>query len=299
MLNVGKVNQSISSSKEVLDVADKTPQFYRYLLNNNVGYYYSERLSQRPTEMERRILKKGEEFNEKYQRTLELLSDVCNQHKIEFLLFKTHKYIPEAVAGDIDIIVRSKDFHQFLDVFSKLGFNCEEDEVLKGNCQKDGFCKIEPRVNLSFHNLVLVPENEVWNHTEMIRINNLEVKKTTKELDLLALLLDILYGPHYLSLYLYVVLQQTDKARILAICPTPDIKQDLEFLLGKIRKINLSRTSFPYFLDNLSFIRFYIRRIAFGNSMSPIERVKHVVFFFYIKYKYRFLKDLHFKHEWF
>lgn len=288
MLNVGKVNQSISSSKDVLDFADKTPQVYRYLLNNNVGYYYSERLSQRPTEMERRILKKGEEFNERYQRTLELLSDVCNQHKIEFLLFKTHKYIPEAVAGDIDIIVRSKDFHKFLDVFSKLGFNCEEDEVLKGNCQKDGFCKIEPRVDLSAHGIVFMREDEVWKHTETVR-----------ELDLFGLLLDILYGPNYLPLYLYLVLQQTDKARILAICPTPDIKQDLEFLLGKIRKINLSRTSFPYFLDNLSFIRFYIRRIAFGNSMSPIERVKHIVFFFYIKYKYRFLKDLHFKHEWF
>lgn len=278
---------------------NKTPQFYEYLLENDIGYYYSLCLSQKPTEMEKRILKKGEEFNKRYQRTLALLCDTCNQHKIEFLLFKTHKYIPEVVVGDIDIIIKSRDFHKFLDVFGKLGFNCEEDEVLKGSCQKEGFCKIEPRTNLSAHDIVFTREDEVWKHAETIRIGNRDVQKTTKELDLAALLLDILYGPNYLKLYLYVVLQQTDKAKILAACPAPGIKQDLEFLLGKISAIDPAKASFPYFLDNLSFIRFYIGRIMFGNRMSPIKKVKHLVFFFYIKYKYLFTGNLHFKHEWF
>jgi len=298
-LDIKKINQSIISSKDVPSSVDKTPQFYQYLLNNDVGYYYSQCLSRKPTGMEKRVLKKGGRFNERYQRTLELLCDVCNQHKIEFLLFKTHKYIPEVVAGDIDIIVRSKDFHRFLDIFGKLGFSCKEDEVLKGGCKKGGFCKIEPRVNISAHNIILMREDEVWKHIETVGIGNREVQKTTKELDLFNLLLNILYGPNYLKLYLYIVLQQADKARIMAVCPTPDIKRDLEFLLGKISAIDPSRTPFPYFLDNLSFIRFYVRRIAFGNSMSLVERVKHIVFFFYIKYKYQFIGGLHFKHEWF
>lgn len=298
-LDIKKINQSIISSKDMHGSIAKTPEFYEYLLNNDVGYYYSQCLSQKPTDMEKGVLKKGKEFNERYQRTLELLCDVCNQHKIEFLLFKTHKYIQEAVAGDIDIIVRSKDFHRFLNVFGKLGFSCEEDDVLKGNCQKSGFCKIEPRTNLSAHNIILMREKDVWKHAETVKIGNRDVQKTTKELDLFTLLLNILYGPNYLKLYLCVALQQIDKARVLAVCPKPDIKRDLEFLLGKISALDSSRTLFPYFLDNLSFIRFYVRRIAFGNSMSIIERVKHIAFFFYIKYKYQLIGDLHFKHEWF
>lgn len=298
-LDIKEINQVIISPSDIPSSISKCPEFYEYLIDNDVAYYYSKCLSRRKTTTERKLLKRGEKFDEKYQRTLKLLSDVCNRHKIEFLLFKTHKYIPEVVAGDIDIIVRSKDFYKFLDAFSKLGFNCEEDEVLKGFCKKTGFCKIEPRVNLSAHNIIFMDEDEIWKYTETTRIGEIVVQKTTKELDLLSLLLDILYGPNYLKLYLYVVLRQVDKAKILAICPTSNIRRDLEFMLEKISAIDSSKTSFPYFLDNLSFIRFYVRRVAFRKELRLVDKVKHPVFFFYIKYKHRFMGRLHFKHEWF
>lgn len=293
-----KINEYIVNSKDVPESVSKNIIFYEYLLNNSVAYYYSKCLSKKPTQTENKILKKGDDFNKTYFKTLELISNVCRKQRIEFLLFKTYKYVPEAVDGDIDIIVKNKDFHRFFRVFKKLGFKCTTDRFFKGDCQKNGFCKIEPRVNISFHGMVLMPEQNIWQHAEEVRINNMRLQKTSKELDIFALLLNVLYGPNYLKLYLYLILKQIDQAKILAPCSHLSVKQDLEFLFNKISKINLSLTRFPYFFDNISLLKFYFKRIAFTKDLNFIDKIKYITFFFYFKYKYLITDKLHFKHEW-
>src|SRR5690349_15376161 len=122
------INKAILEGTDVPASTVKDEAFYEYLLNNKVAFYYASELSAKRTPAEEKMLQKGREVHAKYIKSLQIITEICQAKGFDYMLYKTYKYIPEVVDGDIDLLVRAEDFEPFLQAFAARGFATEEDE---------------------------------------------------------------------------------------------------------------------------------------------------------------------------
>lgn len=292
------INTAILRSQDVPESIPRDDKFYDYLLGNNVAYYFCKYLSKGKTAMDKRIINEGEIFNNKFLKTLKFLNKVSKEKNIKFLLFKTYKYIPEIVDGDIDIFVHKKDFYRFLKALENVGFICFENEHLKGFCKKDGYSNIEPRVNAAIHGEVLLNEKKIWEKVERVNVDGIEVLKVTKKIDLFYLLLEVLYRPSYIKLYLFLLYKDSSITKLYQLSSEKNIHQDLKFLLRVLTTGNVESKRFPLFMGDISFMIWWYKRILSHPRLTLFMKVKHLLFFFYAKYTYVFFNKLVFRHYW-
>lgn len=296
-MNYKIINCAILASRDVPKSINRNDEFYDYLLSNSVAYYYSTCLSKNKNIIEKKIITAGDSLCRKYIQTLKLINKICRKNKIKFLLFKTYKYVPEAVDNDIDLIIKEGDFYNFTQAFKKEGFRCFKEEHLKIECLKEGFCKIEPRVNLSIRGRVLLDEKRIWQRQQEVIIDGMRIMKTTKEIDLFYLLLSILYTPNYLKLY-HLLIYNIDLGKLNQISLDKEISEDLKFLLRNLTK-NFENKRFPLFLENISFLVWWYKRIFLSSDIILFKRFSLIASFFYFKYLYIIFNKLVFKHTWF
>lgn len=297
-MNYKAINTAILNSSDVPKSIKRDKQFYDYLLSNNTAYYYSRYLSKDKTLLDKKIIAAGESLNGKFLRTLSSINKLCRKNRIKYLLFKTYKYIPEVVDGDLDLFIAKKDFYRFLQILEDEGFECIENEKLSAVCYKTGFCNIEPRVKSSFHGLVVLDESKVWEKKDNVNIGGMQLYKVTKEIDLLHLLLSVLYRPDYLKLYLLLAYRGSDIKKILALTENQNFSKDLNFLLSNLIMSDVENKRFPLFMGNIDFVIWWARRILPVFELTLSAKIKHIVFFFYSKYSYLLFNRLVFKHNW-
>lgn len=297
-MNYKAINTAILESQDVPETLKKDKKFYDYLLGNSLAYFYCKELAEERTVMDKKIIAAGNILNGKFLKTLSLINRISAEHKIKFLLFKTYKYIPEVVDNDIDLFIKEKDFHNFMKLLEKEGFDCVENEYLKGICSKENFSTIEPRVNAAFHELNILKEEKIWEKAEVVRIDGVKVLKATKEVDIFHMLLNILYCPSYLKLYWFHIAIKTDFKKLYKLTNDKMIRQDLELIIRSLSKEDLKKRSFPFFMGDIDFALWWYRRILSNQDFTLRAKLKHVLFFFYLKYSYIFFNKLLFKHEW-
>jgi len=288
-MNYSLINRSVISGNDLVGESAKKWDLYKYLLGNGVAYYYCKKLSFVRNDFEADIVRVGEEFNKKYIRTLRLIDKMCKRAKIKYLLFKTYKYVDEVVDGDVDIIVRGRDFAEFMRLFEGEGFDCEETEPLKGLCIKKGYCKLEPRVDISFYGSVYVDEEQMWVGKERVNVDGVSVWKVAKELDVLYFLLNVLYGPNYLKLYSYLLLVGLDLGSAVEYLKSEKTKGEVvRYYLKLVADVDYD-VRFPVFVGNWDYLVFWVR---------SVRAVKALMFFFYCKYQYVLFGNLVFQHDW-
>lgn len=297
-MNYKAINIAILSAQDVSKSITRDSEFYDYLLNNSVAYYYATHLSKEKTDMDKKVIAAGNILNDRFLNTVVLIDKVGRENNIKFMFFKTYKYIPEVVDGDIDLFVQEKDFHKFLNALEKEGFKCFENEPLKGFCKKDGYSIIEPRVNAEFHGLIILNENKIWEKVEYLKIGEIKVLKAFKELDIFYLLLTTIYGPKYLTLYLLILYRDCDIKKLYRLSTDKQINEDLEFLISNLITNKTENKRFPFFMGDIHFALWWCKRILPALQISIFERFKHLTFFFYSKYVYIFFNKLVFKHTW-
>lgn len=297
-MNYRTINTAILTGNDIPKSLARDSKFYEYLLDNSVAYYYSSNLSKEKKVMDKKIINAGSNLNNIYFKTLNLINKISKENKIKFLLFKTYKYVPEAVDNDIDLFIKGRDFFRFMKALEKEGFNCLENERLKGICTKEGFCNIEPRVNSEFHELVILNEKKIWDKIEQIKVGGIKVFKVTKEVDLLHLLLSVLYNPNYLKLYVLLIYKDTDIKNLYGLISDGKIKQDLALLIRKLITKNFEDKRFPLFIGDINFMIWWFKRIFPNSKLALYTRLKHILFFFYMKYSYILFNRLVFKHKW-
>ncbi len=297
-MNYKNINAAIIKGHDMQENFSRDKDFYNYLLGNNVVYFYSSILSTKKTQVDKKILKAGKILNDKYLKTLHLISKIGKENKISFLLFKTYKYIPEIVDNDIDLFVRERDFSRFMKALEEEGFDCIENERLKGICTKESFCNIEPRVNLEFHELVILDEEKIWNKREIVKVSGITISKVIKEIDLLHPLLSILYNPNYLKLYVFLVYKNTEIKELFNLVDNVKINQDLAFVIKKLITGNVEDKRFPLFMGSKDYVSWWFKRILPEMRLSIYTRLKHILFFFYMKYSQILFNRLIFKHDW-
>lgn len=246
-----KINSAILEWRDISKDIIKDKKFYNYLLNNRVASYYSKNLSKQSNEIEKNIIKAGEERNSIFYKTLEELDRVCKKNNIEYLLYKTYKYFDEVIWGDIDIIVKDADFDRFLQVFSDEWWNCIEDEKRKWKCEKDGLIVIEPHVNISWNGNIFFESIQLWKNYEEVTIKWNNYLKTSNMFESLSIYLKIMYEPEYLDLYDYLVLRlnETEINRYERILEWFNYK----FVCNLYKNINKIKadTMFPYFFSSI------------------------------------------------
>lgn len=297
-MNYKSINNLVIFNLDEKLLPKKDKYFYKYLLFNNVAYYFAKYISKDKTIIEKEIIRAGKLLDDKFVRTMELIHIVCEEKNIKILLFKTYKYIPEIVDGDIDLIIRKRDFNKFLVALRKKGFICWESEPLKASCEKEGFCKIEPRVHISFHGFKVLNDKDIWQKTDAVIIKNMTFQRTIREIDVLILLLNILYGPNYCKLYLYKILLQTNQTNLMSLVKDKGLKNDIAFLLSWLANEDIIRKRFPVFLDTIQFVKWWFNRVLVNTHFRTTMKFKYLTFFLFSKYGYMFLNRLPFAHEW-
>jgi hypothetical protein len=289
-MNYKEINKAILNNQDIAEkLVEKDEAFYKYLFNNKVAYYYSKYLSTNKTEMERRIIKRGDELNEKYYKTVKLLKKICCTYNIGFLLFKTHKYIPEVVDGDIDIFVKEKDFKKFFDVFRNEGFTCVEDEPGKGKCMKDGFLLIEPHVDISWRNIVVLESECLWTKDIVIDIQGSHINSASLDIELYVIICELLFSPEYLDLLTIKKMFIFDTKSLVSEGKFGELIKKVYLLRNNIIKTN---NKAPFFMSTFLLFKFlfgkikyyYIAEICFKNT--------------YWKFRYYLLNKLPFTHDW-
>lgn len=296
-MNYSIINSAILTGRDI-SASLKDSRFYDYLLGNSVAYYFARKLSSKKTSMDKKIIATGKSLNSKYLKTLRLINRLCKVNGIRFLLFKTYKYIPEVVDNDIDVLLKKKDFFSFLKILRSAGFDCIENEPLKGICKKEGFCIIEPRVDSSFHGLTIMKEDQIWRRVESVNVDGMRFIKPLKELELVHLLLSLLYNPNYLKLYLLLIIKSTNLEKLRSFDLDEHLKSDLNLIIEDLMTDDIADKRFPLFISNVKFIKWWFKRIFPNSKLSLYTRLKHLIYFFYLKYSYVLFNKLVFKHSW-
>ncbi len=295
-MNYKIINTSILASRNVPKSITRDDKFYDYLLNNSIAYYFSNHLLKKRNNIDKKIILAGNILNIKYIKTLRTINKVCNENNIRSLLFKSYKE-NEIVDNDVDLFIKEKDFYIFTKAFAKEGFKCFIKGPLQAECIKEGFCKIEPRVTFSFRGRVILKEERIWENQVAVNINGIKISKTSKEIDLLYLLLSILYTPNYLKLYLLKLFKESDVEKLYILSSNEQINQDIKFLIKNLIE-KAEEKHLPSFLGNINFIRWWYRRVFLSKDIYLIKKTTLILFFFYSKFSYIFFNKLVFKHKW-
>jgi hypothetical protein len=298
-MNYKIINNSIISGKDFLIGFKKDRKFYDYLFNNNVAYYYSKVISKDKNPIEEDIIKRGDKINQKYYKTLKLINLLCKKNNIPFLLYKTHKYIPEVVDGDIDLFVKEIDFYKFMRIFREEGFKCIEDEPKKGKCIKEGYCVIEPHINIGWRENLIINQKIIWNHFESIKIGGIKFKKCSRNLDIFSIFLELFWEPNYLKLYDLLVIKRVQNSKQISSL-TNDIilRNQIDIIFNLLINNELLIKNLPFFLPNNYFINWWFKYIALNNEKTFSFKIKHLIYFVYWKYRYKIINKLPFRHYW-
>lgn len=296
-MNFTLINTALLYSDDFSPVI-KNQQFYKYLLDNNVAYYYSQTIPKQKNSYEKDIIASGEILNDKYIQTLKVLYDFCKKEKVDFLLFKTYKHLPEIVDGDIDLFIKEKDFSRFLTGLKKEGFTCILERPRKASCSKAGYSIIEPRVTISFHGKLIVNEENIWKNTKEVVIKNIKLKSTTKEIDTIFMLLNMFYGPNYIKLYNYIIFKSLNLKNLYSLIKNGEIKKDLDVSIQTLSSYDLLNKRFPIFPSDITFVKWWSKKILLNPHVPIFIKIKHLLFFYYAKYGYILLSRLPFAHNW-
>lgn len=293
------INEAIVYSRDVPNTFSKHGVFYKYLLLNNVAFFYTILLSKSRNKREDIIIQRGKTLQASFIKSLRVVDDVCQKARMPYLLFKTYKYIPEVVDGDIDMILQEKDLKIFMNAMRERGFVCTMENAWKGICLKEGYKKIEPRAALEFYGKKVIDESAVWKTAQRVQIEDLFLLTVKKEVDLSYLLLSILYGPRYLSLYLLRCFKELPSFQIPPFFHE-HARQDLETLLENYVRNDryIFKKRFPIFVGNFFYVRWWFKRVFFSPEIAMMNRWKQLLFFYYIKYKYICFRKLHFGKNW-
>jgi len=289
-MNYREINTAILKARDVDQrLVKKDDVFYKYLFNNKVAYYYASELSRNKTEKEQEIIKRGNELNAKYIKTLKYVKKICDKHGIKFILFKTHKIIPEVVGGDIDLIVKRKDFKYFLHIFSGLGFESVEDEPGKGKCFKEGFNVIEPHITISWRGISYFNEKKIWRHTKEININNEKYIIFDNSMEVYIAIAQLFYEPEYIDLYTMIQLNNGDGL----IGRIPNAAKVQKFINENKKKYE---QIFPIFAPVGLFADIWTRELFTSKNIKVY--VLHWIFYIYWRMRYKFIKKLPFTYIW-
>jgi hypothetical protein len=296
-MNYAHINDSILKGRDIDPLlVRKDHAFYTYLLNNKVAYYYAQELAGEKSETDQKILARGQAFNEQYFRACEAMAHICGQAGIEYLIFKTHRYIAGAVDGDIDVLVRDADFDRFLEVFRGEGFACVEDEPRKGKCEKDGYATIEPHVNISWRGNLFLEGEKAWGNTQKITYQNgTAITTASPDVELLAAAGELFFSPEYIDLFR---LKSAEVLRAHAAytgkAPDEPSQQLLDAYLAILDHLS-TRTlehKLPHFLPLPTLDR-YIKP-----AVSTRERLEILFKNFAWKERYAVIDKLPFTHDW-
>jgi hypothetical protein len=298
-MNYKEINEAILNDRDINEeLVKKNDKFYQYLFNNKVAYFYSKYLSKNQTEKEKWIIKRGEELNKKYYKTLKLLKEICDENNIDFLLYKTYKQIPEVVDGDIDIFVKREDFYKFLEVFRKEGFKSVEDCLGKGKCTKEGCLVIEPHIGVSWRGDGYISEDFIWeNLIDVCVKENLYVKSASFEVELISLISKVYFEPSYLDSYgLKQIKALVPRINLGKIYKNISFVKAFKYLMSFSEvESNFINKKLPLFLDNVLYLKFWSKQ-AFPKNLKIY--FLHILFFFYWKYRYFICNKLPFNHTW-
>jgi len=271
--------------------------FYKYLLINNLAYFYVE-FSKDNSNVAKKIIQSGNILNSKFEKTVDLICDILIKTKISAALFKTYKHIPEVVDGDIDLLLAKDDMGKFILSLTKKGFECVKESEGKYICKNKNYLKIEPRTNVSFGSKFIFDFDKIKNLLFSVTINNRNIDSTPSDIDVLYFILNFLYGPNYLRLYHYFLIESVDFKRLIFLARQFGVRKEILFFkLMLDKKISKSR-KFPIFLSDFEYLNFFIRFISLNRDFNFIYKVRHLVFFFFLKYKYLIFGKLHFRHQW-
>jgi len=280
-------------SEEVID-----DDILRYVLANNVLAIYLNRFGQGVSKESRRkleiVTKALHLANNKFQRTLRLITEICKKHNIDFLLFKTYKCFGDEYLGDIDLLVRENQIEVFVDNLKTVGFSCRKEGRKKYECRKKIFSKIEPRTEVVFHGIKIFGQEDLWKNKQVVKIKASVVPTTSSLIDTYALLFNVFYGPKYMDLYLYKLVRQNMGAANVFVA-----KANNDYINRFLKGVSIrgSNQKFPVFPSNTLFFDFWLKEITKSRYISLFSKLKHLIFFLYIKYKYLFFNKLEFSHS--
>lgn len=290
-MNYKAINASIISGVDVDDSVSKDSRFYKYLLNNKVAYYYSNNISKNSNKYEKSIIEKGNEYRSKYLASMKELTAIAEKHNIPFLVFKTHRYFDEVVDGDIDILVKERDFHKFLLVMKNYGYTSVEDEPLKGKCEKPGLLVIEPHVDISWKSRVYASGSKLWENSRVITYGGVHINCASSSTEMLAAAGELYYSPEYIDLFRIKTYQalsaDAESGRMLE-------KDEMTktYISCINRLIDDSSHVFPVFLTNTQLYSEVSSHLSFFQNMEIV--LKNT----YWRERYRVKKKLPFTHDW-
>lgn len=275
-------------------------KFYAYLLNNKVAHYYATQLSKQKTQRDIELAQSFDVYEEKFVKTLSLVDRICKKQGIEYLLYKTYRFVPEVVDGDIDLIVRKSDFQKFLDAFEDIGFDCIEDEPGKGKCEKDGYNVVEPHVNVSWRGGGYLKEDFLWSNTIDVKVGGLDVKNVSLEVEVVAIAAKILFEPAYLDIYSLKLLQycyeqNVDRNHMLEATMRPDMLEEVLRYCESFLNRDIIRTKMPAFLPPGMFFRLWTRNCI--QSKDYKIYLLHSLFYVYWRVRYMTVSKLPFTHH--
>lgn len=299
---IEQINISLLNKSNRLEEFEKEEIFWKYLAKNNLALFYINKVSGNKDlkhALAQKILENSRQYEAIFKKTLLFLENISKDNDLQFMLFKTLREFGEVPDGDIDIIVKRKDYDTWIKTLETEGFNCTIESNFKAKCEKENYMKIEPRINISSYGKILLAEEEVWKYTEKIELYKKEFLKSSTELDLYKLLLNTLYGPKYIRLYEQKLLLNAGIKKVLSINADGKTAGDLKLIINILSSIDIEKTSFPYFLKNATYLNFFIRRVLPSASFNMTTKLRQLLFFFYMKYKYLIFGKLVFEHKWY
>jgi hypothetical protein len=266
-MNYKIINESIIKWVDVPSNIIKDNDFYNYLLDNRVAYYYCSQISTSKNSVEEKIIKAWDNRNAIFYKSLEKLDELCKKNNIEFLLYKTYKYYWEVIWWDIDIIVKKEDFYKILEVFDKEWWYTEEDEPWKWKCEKEWYITIEPHVTISWNWNNIISKDELWKNPTLVEVNGKTYKDVGLDKELLSIYMKVLYEPSYLDLYDFLLIHNQN---IWFEQIKKYITNSEERYMKKINNFNIY-WKFPLFLNSIDILSInllnYFNRKFFNKRM--------------------------------
>lgn len=263
-----------------------------------MAYFYAKNIDRTNDKFSKSVVSVGNSLNSKYSKTKTLILMVSKEIGVLPILFKTFKHVPEIVDNDIDLVLKRKDVVKFVMKLEKLGFLYIKESKYKYICTKKGYNKIEPRADILVAGRKILNYQQTLKYVQKIGKGNEKITVTNQELDAFYFMLNCLYGPNYLKLYHYMVIDGVVFSRIEEIAKDISCLPEITFFKRKVLDKISKDVSFPIFLKNIDYLVFYIRFIMFNSNMIFTSKIKHLLFFFFFKYKYIFFNKLHFQHQW-
>lgn len=273
-------------------------RLHTYLLNNRVAFLYAQNSH---SQWAANICRIEESLRAKYVNSLRLIKSVCTERSIDYLLYKTHFYIPQIPDGDIDLLVRAQDFDAFMSAFEERGFRVEVDEEGKGKCEHSDFSVIEPHINVSWRGAGRAAEDFLWRDVRQVEIDGESYNTASLEVELLSLAAKVVFEPAYLDLHSIKTITHlyetgVDEQAVLGNAVNMKaISEVLEFATAVIRKPD---QKLPAFLPSSQYLRLWT--LSSLKNSKPHIYFLHIIYFLYWKYRYAFRDKLPFTHhhEW-